>query len=132
MFDKAVSRVIALAAASGAAVMAVFAAGFSLYALILPGVGPAGAAAIVALVAALIVALFAVFAALRTRQREREAEASRVGLMNSLPAELLGDVVRERPLASLAATVVVGALAARNPGLVRDLIALAARFSRER
>jgi hypothetical protein len=132
MFDRAVSRVVAIAAASGAAVMAVFAAGFAVYALILPQLGPAGAAAIVALVAALAVALFALFAALRARKKEREAAAQHSSLLSSLPTELLGDAVRERPLVTLAVTVLGGALAARNPALVRDLVSLAARFTRER
>lgn len=132
MFDRAVTRVVAVAAASAAAVMAVFAAGFALYALVLPSAGAAGAAAIVALVATLLVALFAAFTAYRVHKQEREAEASRQGLMNALPIEMLGDVVRERPLVSLAATALVGMVAARNPGLVRDLVALVARFGAPR
>lgn len=132
MFDRAVSRIVAIAAASAAAVMAVFAAGFSLYALIEPEVGAAGAAAIVALIAALIVALIALFASFRARRRERQAEEAGRDLAQALPMELLGDVVRERPLVTLAVTLVAGALAARNPGLVRDLVGLAAQFTRER
>jgi uncharacterized membrane protein len=132
MFDRAVSRIVAIAAASGAAVMAVFAAGFSLYALIEPRVGAAGASAIVALVAALIVALIALFATFRARKREREAQAAGHDLAHALPVELLGDAVRDRPLVTLAVTLVAGALAARNPGLVRDLVGIAARFTRER
>jgi hypothetical protein len=132
MFDRTVSRVVAIAAASGAAVMAVFAAGFSLYALLAPRAGPAGAAAIVALTATLIVALFALFATLRARKREREAQEDGAHLVNSLPAEFFGDVIRDRPLISLAVTLAVGALAARNPSLVRDLVAIAARFSGNR
>jgi hypothetical protein len=132
MFDRAVSRIVAVAAACGAAVMAVFAAGFSLYALLEPRVGAAGASAIVALVAALLVALIALFAGFRARQRERDAQAASHELAHALPVELLGDAVRDRPLVSLAVTLVVGALAARNPGLVRDLVGLAARFGRDR
>jgi uncharacterized membrane protein len=132
MSDRAVSRIVAIAAASAAAVMAVFAAGFSLYALIEPRVGAAGASAIVALVAALIVALIALFATFRARKREREAQAAGSDLAHALPVELLGDAVRDRPLVTLAVTLVAGAIAARNPGLVRDLVGLAARFTRER
>ncbi len=132
MFDRAVSRIVAIAAASGAAVMAVFAAGFSLYALIVPRVGPAGASAIVALVAALVVAIIALFATFRARKRERDAEAEGRELAEALPVELLGEAVRDRPLVTLAVTLAAGLLAARNPGLVRDLVGLAARFSRQR
>lgn len=131
MFENALSRVVAVAAASAAAVMAVFAAGFALYALLVPIVGPPGAAAIVALVAALAVALFALFAALRARKREREQAAAQEHMMSNLPAEL-GDIVRDRPMVSIAVTLIGGIVAARHPSLARDLIALAARFTRGR
>ncbi|MBL8531973.1 MAG: hypothetical protein JNK94_09585 [Hyphomonadaceae bacterium] len=128
MFDRAFSRIVAVAAASAAAVMAVFASGFSLYALILPVTGAAGAAAIVALAAALCVALFALFAAMRARQREREAAIAQAELAHSLPLGL-GDIARDRPIMTLAISAVGGLLAARHPALTRDLIAIVARFS---
>jgi len=131
VFENALSRVVAVAAASAAAVMAVFAAGFALYALLTPIVAPAGAAAIVALVAALVVALFALFAALRARKREREQAAAQHHMITNLPAEL-GELVRDRPMVSLAVTLLGGIVAARHPTLARDLIALAARFTRSR
>jgi len=132
MFDRAFSRVVAVAAASAAAVMAVFASGFSLYALILPRVGAAGGAAIVALVAALGVALFALMAALRARQREREAEVAKQEIAESLPLHLgIGEIARERPIVALAVTALGGVLAAKHPTLARDLIAIVARFTRE-
>lgn len=131
MFENAFSRVVAVAAASAAAVMAVFAAGFALYALVVPVVGPPGAAAIVALVAALAVALFALFAALRAKKQEREHAEAQAQMLSNLPAEL-GDIVRDRPIASLAVTLIGGIIAARHPRLARDLIALAARFTRGR
>jgi hypothetical protein len=99
--------------------MAVFAAGFALYALLVPIVGPPGAAAIVALVAALAVALFALFAALRARKREREQAAAQEHMMSKLPAEL-GDIVRDRPMVSIAVTLIGGIVAARHPSLARD------------
>jgi hypothetical protein len=131
VFEHAFARVVAVAAASAAAVMAVFAAGFALYALIAPAVGAPGAAAIVALVAALVVALFALFTALRARRRERAEAEAQQHLLTNLPAEL-GDLVRDRPMASLAVTLIGGIVAARHPALARDLIALAARFTRGR
>lgn len=131
MLDRALTRIVAIAAASAAAVMAVFASGFALYALILPRVGAAGSAAIVALVAALGVALFALLMALRARQREREAEIARQAIADALPQGLgLGDFARERPLVSLAITALGGIVAARHPTLMRDVLSIAARFSR--
>lgn len=129
MFDRAMAAVVATAAAAAAVVMAVFALGFALYALIEPNIGPAGAAAIVALAAALVVAIFALIAALRKRKREQEAALAQAQLMDELPLGL-GDIARERPILTLALTAVGGILAARHPTLTRDLIAIVARFGR--
>ena len=131
MFEHAFSRVVAVAAAAAAAVMAVFAAGFALYALLDPIVGPPGAAAIVALVATLIVALFALFTAMQARKREREHAAAQANMLSNLPAEL-GDLVRDRPMLSMAVTLIGGIVAARHPAMARDLLSLVARFSRSR
>ncbi|MCA9270175.1 MAG: hypothetical protein KDA41_16955, partial [Planctomycetales bacterium] len=121
MFDRAMAAVVATAAAAAAVVMIVFALGFSLYALIEPNVGAAAASAIVALSAALFVALFALLAAFRKRQHEREAAIAQAELMDELPMGL-GDIVRDRPLVTLAVTALGGILAARHPTLMRDLI----------
>lgn len=129
MFDRAMSAVIATAAAAAAAVLAVFALGFALYALIEPEIGAAGAAAIVALASALCIAIFALVATLRARKREREAAVMQAELMDELPLGL-GDLARDRPLATLAITALGGLLAARHPTLVRDIIHIAARFGR--
>ncbi|MBX3430627.1 MAG: hypothetical protein KF779_13680 [Hyphomonadaceae bacterium] len=129
MFDRAMAAVVATAAAAAAVVMIVFALGFSLYALIEPNVGAAAASAIVALSAALFVALFALLAAFRKRQHEREAAIAQAELMDELPMGL-GDIVRDRPLVTLAVTALGGILAARHPTLMRDLIHIAARFRR--
>jgi hypothetical protein len=110
--------------------MAVFALGFSLYALIVPTVGAAGAAAIVSLVASLGEALFALYAAFRRRKSEREAAALQAQVMEEMPLMGLGDIVRDRPIVTLAVTALGGLLAARNPALARDLIGIVARFSR--
>jgi protein-S-isoprenylcysteine O-methyltransferase Ste14 len=127
MFDRAMASVIATAAACAAAVMAVFACGFALYALVEPQLGPAGAAAVVALVAALAVAVFALVAAQRARARERESQVAQAQLMEELPLGL-GDIARDRPLVTLGVTALGGILAARHPTLVRDLIHIVARF----
>jgi hypothetical protein len=129
MFDRAMAAVVATAAACAAVVMIVFALGFALYALIEPAVGAAAAAAFVALAAALVVAIFALIAMLRARKRDREAAIAQAELMDELPLGL-GDIARERPLITLAVTALGGILAARHPALVRDLIAIVARFGR--
>jgi protein-S-isoprenylcysteine O-methyltransferase Ste14 len=129
MFDRAMAAVVATAAAAAAVVMAVFALGFALYALIEPNFGAAGAAAIVALAAALGVAVFAFINMLRSRQREREAAVAQAQLMDDLPLGL-GDIARDRPRVTLAVTAAAGLLAARHPTLVRDLLAIVARFGR--
>ncbi|MCC6786331.1 MAG: hypothetical protein IT547_00695 [Hyphomonadaceae bacterium] len=129
MFDRAMAAVVATAAAAAAVVMIVFALGFALYALVEPSVGAAAAAAIVALAAALLVGLFALIAAYRKRQHEHQAAVAQAQLMDDLPLGL-GDIVRERPLVTLAVTALGGLLAARHPTLMRDLIHIAARFRR--
>jgi protein-S-isoprenylcysteine O-methyltransferase Ste14 len=129
MFDRAMAAVVVTAAASAAVVMAVFALGFSLYALIEPTIGAAGAAAIVALVAALAVSVFALINMLRARQRERETAVAQAQLMEELPVNL-GDIAREHPLLTLAVSAVAGVIAARNPTLLRDVVAIVARFGR--
>jgi len=130
MLDRALTRIVAIAAASAAAVMAVFASGFALYALILPQLGSAGASAVVALAAALCVALFALAMAMRARQREREAEIAQAAVAEALPQFGLGDFARERPIVTLAVTALGGLLASRHPTLARDLLSIAARFTR--
>jgi hypothetical protein len=131
MFDRAMSAVIATAAACAAVVMAVFALGFALYASTEPVVGAAGAAAIVALAAALALALFALIATMRARKRERETAIAQAELLDELPIGL-GDIARDRPLMTLGITAAAGLLAARHPTLVRDLIHIVARFGTRR
>jgi protein-S-isoprenylcysteine O-methyltransferase Ste14 len=131
VFDRAMAAVVATAAASAAVVMVVFALGFALYALIEPSVGQAAAAAFVALAAALVVAIFALITALRARKREQEAAIAQAQLMDDLPLGL-GDIARERPILTLGITAISGLLAARHPTLVRDLIAIVARFGGRR
>jgi len=129
MFDRAMAAVVTTAAAAAAVVMIVFALGFSLYALLEPQVGAAAAAAIVALSAAVIVLAFALYQAWRKRRHEREAAIAQAQLMDDLPLGL-GDIVRDRPLVTLAVTALGGLLAARHPTLVRDVIHIVARFRR--
>jgi hypothetical protein len=75
------------------------------------------------------VSLFALVVAWRKRKHEREAAIAQAQLMDDLPMGL-GDIVRDRPIATLAITALGGLLAARHPTLMRDLIHIAARFRR--
>lgn len=129
MFDRAMAAVVTTAAAAAAVVMIVFALGFSFYAFLEPQVGASAAAAFVALSAAVIVLAFALYQAWRKRKHEREAAIAQAQLMDDLPLGL-GDIVRDRPLVTLAVTALGGLLAARHPTLVRDVIHIAARFRR--
>lgn len=133
MLDRAMVTLIATAIACAIATMAVFAAGFALYSLVLPTAGPAGAAGLVALVAALILALAIVGIMLRSRakerEREREAAIAQAQIMDEMPFGL-GDFARDRPMVTLAVTALGGILAARNPKLSRDLLSIVASFGR--
>lgn len=127
MFDRAASHLIATAAACAAAVLAVMAAGFAMFAALRPAIGEAWGAAAVAAAATLAVGGFALYAHLRAQAREREAELARAQLLNGLPANL-AELTREHPLATLALTLAGGVLAARHPRVSRDLIAIVARL----
>ncbi|MBC7769132.1 MAG: hypothetical protein H7124_10130 [Phycisphaerales bacterium] len=129
MIDRAMTAVIATAAAAAAAVLVVFGAGFALYALLEPITGVAGAAALVALAAALALVIFALIVQQRARKREAEAALAAARLAEEHPLGL-GDIARERPLVTLAITAVSGLIAARNPGLIRDLMQVVTRFGR--
>ena len=129
MFNRAMAAVIVTSAACAAAVMAVFAIGLAIYTLVLPTAGAAGAAGIVALIAVLALALLAIGIMLRSRHHERQTAVAHAELLDELPLGL-GDIARDRPLVTLGVTALAGLLAARHPSLVRDLIAVAARFGR--
>ena len=131
MFDRAVSSVIAVAAACAAVATAVVAAGFALYALLEHALGPAGAAATVAAVAALCVALYALVAHHRAKEVERKAKDAHAELLGAIP-HALGDLTRDHPIAALAVSLVGGALVVRHPQLSRDLVSILAAVSSHR
>lgn len=123
------NTVIAMAAAAAAAMLAVFAGGFALYALIEPSLGAAASAAIVALAAALAIALYALFLTMRARRRERESAIARAAAARAAPLGL-GDLAAERPLLAAGLTALSGLLAMRNPALANVLTQLIAGFTR--
>ena len=130
MFERATDDVIALATVAAAAVMAVFAAGFAIFAGFRDaGISDAWAAAIVAALATVIVGVFAAVAIIRKKAREKEKAEQQARLMESMPNGL-SEMARDRPLVTLAVSLVGGALAARHPSLARDLLSIVARFGR--
>lgn len=121
MFDRALSSLVGLTVVCAAAALAVFAAGFAIYAVALPHVGAAGAAAIVAAVAAAGVGAGGLIQMHRARAKEAEAAAAQADLAGAIPEPLRGFMQRH-PIAAIAATVVGGLVAARNPRMIRELI----------
>lgn len=130
MFERATDDVIALAAAAATAVVGVIAVGVAIFAgsMQVFHVTVAVAALIVAVVAAITMFLFALFANVRARAKERLAAEAQAELSRQLPANIL-DLARDHPIAAILTTLVGGAVAARHPKLIRDVIALVARFS---
>lgn len=115
---------VAVAAVAAAAALAVWSAGFALYALTEPRLGVAAAAGIVSAAAIVGVALFAWSAADRVKQESREIEvvaAAPSPLAPIAPLELVAATFRERPLLSLGLTVVAGVIASRQPHFVREV-----------
>lgn len=123
MFERTATQLIAAAAACAAAVLVVFALGFALFALVEPFIGAAGGAASVAFIAALGIGGYALVTAQGAQRRARESEQVRLHLAQALPSRL-GALAADRPMVGLAITIAAGALAARNPSLTRDLVAL--------
>ena len=127
MFERATDDIIALATVAAAAVVAVVAAGFAIYAGVVQfGASPAIAAMVVSVVAACVVGVFALLANARSRAKERAAAEAQAEMARQLPLNI-GDLARDHPIAALVTSLVGGALAARHPKLARDLLSLVAR-----
>ncbi len=114
--------ILALAAAAAVAASAatcVVALAFTLYALVEPLVGRAGAAAILTGATALMVALGAMvlMAMARPPRRARPRAATAAGL-----ADRAVDFVREKPVVAIAGALAVGFLAVRNPGYLGSAV----------
>lgn len=127
MFDRTVGSMVAGAAACTAAVVAVVAAGFALYAFLEPMAGAAGAAAAVALVASASAGAYALYVGVRAHARARASEAAQTELLAQLQGGV-GDIAQRHPAIMIAVAVVGGVLATRHPRLAQDLLAVAAQF----
>jgi len=123
MFDRALGAVIAATALCALAALAVVAAGYAIYAALAPAIGPAWAAAAVAAIAAAPLGVGALILQWRSQARAAETARARQELSNAMAEPLFG-IVRAHPLASIAATLIGGFVAARDPRLMRDLLAL--------
>lgn len=121
MFDKALNSLIGLTIICASAALAVFAAGFALYALALPQLGPPGAAAAVSGLAAVIVAIAGFARMRRNKDKEREAALAQSELSSAFPEPIRG-LMQRHPLAAIAVTVLGGLVAARNPRIIRELV----------
>ena len=128
MFDRAADNIIAAATASAAAVLAVFALGFAVYASFVPLVGEPWAATIVAAISSSFVAIYALIAHVRAKASRRAEEQARTEMMNSMPMGV-GTLAKEHPWIALAVSLAGGVLAARHPRLARDLVSIVARVT---
>ncbi len=121
MFDKALNSLLGATIICASAALAIFAAGFALYALVLPYVGPAGGAAIVAASASVLIGAAGLLHRMRAKQREAERAAAQVELTSAIPEPLRG-LMQKHPIGAIAVTIVGGILAARNPRIIREVI----------
>ena len=118
IFEKTLMTLAAAAAIAAAAAVAVVSAAFALYAVLVPLVTPAGAAAIVSAVAALIVAVAGIVAARKVEGRHHHDAAQQQGFdMTSKVVE----IVRDRPLMSIGIGLAAGIFALKNPTLTATL-----------
>jgi hypothetical protein len=85
--------------------------------VVLPRVGPAGAAAIVAAVAAVIVAIAGLLAARKVETARHEAPP--LGALGIV--ERLMEIAKDRPMLSIGAALAAGVFALRNPTLLAAL-----------
>jgi hypothetical protein len=118
---------LATAAAVVAAVsVAIVAAFFAVFALVEPTLGRAGAGAVVAGTAAFLAAIIAVIAARKMegdKRRHQEAQAASLGPGGHADlANVILNVIKDRPLLSAGAAVAVGVYALRNPALISAVV----------
>jgi hypothetical protein len=124
LIGKALAGITALIALGAAATVAVVAAAFALYWVLIPSLGQAGAAAIVAGVFALIVAFGVLVAA--SKSASHGHHDSHAGHGGDADFDLVGkifEIAREKPLWAAGAAVAAGLLAFRNPALVATIVA---------
>lgn len=111
-----IKKALLTAAAAGAALAAggvfVVALAYALFALVRPGLGPAGAAAVVAGAAALLLVIFMLVLAIKAGLRRREPSLG----------EKAVQFAREKPLVAAAAALAAGIFAIRNPSALMAVV----------
>lgn len=110
-FALGVTAIAVLATSAGVAVVAL---AFTLYALVRPYVGPAGAGAMVCAAAAIMLLIAGVTLAIAARPRRAAMVKSEAGD----PGRRILGLMREKPVTTIAAALGVGLMAVRNPGYI--------------
>lgn len=126
MLDKALSTVVGATLACAAAALAAIYAAYALHLFLAPFLGEAGAAAAVAAAAAALVGLAGFIYRARAKAREEERarlQAAAQGELIGLIPDPLRALLHKHPIAAISVTVIAGVLAARNPRIVREVIA---------
>lgn len=116
--------IVAVAAFAAAAALAVWAAGYAIFAYTQPLIGAPAAAGVVSAISTVAVALFAWASAGKTEEKTTKAEVVQSvasPLAALAPLGLVATAFRERPLISLGLTVLAGVVATRQPQLVREV-----------
>jgi hypothetical protein len=121
--ERTLLAIATAAAVVAAVVISLVAAFFTLFALVQPHLGDAGAAAVVAAVAAAVAAVIALLAARRLEGDRRAARAqAEAPFVDPGVVGMVFNVIRERPILSAGAALAVGLYALRNPALVTTLV----------
>lgn len=113
MIKRILFAVIATFAAATACCIVLAALSFALYAVLLPHLGRAGAAAVVAGVYALVAALAALVAGLAAKGRRRPEPN---------PMERFADMARERPILAAVSALAAGVVALKNPQIIAGIV----------
>ncbi|MBI1405027.1 MAG: hypothetical protein GC145_02755 [Caulobacter sp.] len=125
IIERTLAALATAAAIVAAVVISIVAAFFTLYALVKPSLGEAGASAVVAGAAALLAIVIAVITASKLdgdRKKAKAAEAAGTGAAGSDLAGLILGVVKDRPMLSAGAAIAVGVYALRNPALISAVV----------
>ena len=127
--ERTLLAIATAAAVIAAVIIAMVAAFFTLFALVQPQLGDAGASAVVAAMAASVAAIIALIAARGLSGPRMDSGRPGDGGPRSEPPpvdpDMVGvvfNVIRERPILAAGAAIAVGVYALRNPALVTALV----------
>lgn len=120
ILKKAILYVSAVSALGAAAVVVVVALAFTLYAAVLPSVGPAWAAACVAGAAALLMVVCALVLLIKAHPPKFGKQAEERDTLTRLI-----DLAREKPIVAASAIIGASLVALKNPKIVATVLATA-------